>query len=273
MKKITLIRARNRWQLIYLKELWDYRELFVIFAWRDLKVRYKQTLIGAGWAIFQPLFSMFIFTFFFGNLAKIPSGGLPYSLFVLIGLVFWTYFSGILSNASNSLIENENIVKKIYFPRVILPLSKIITCFVDFVIAFVMLILVALYFNKIPNYQALIYIPLGIIIASLAASGSGLFLSAFNVKFRDVRYALPFFIQMLIFLTPVIYPLNIVRPSFKYLLALNPMTGVIESVRTVFEGGVIGWDTLGISLASSIVIFIIGLNYFRATENYFADIV
>lgn len=270
---ITIIKPKPKWHLINLKELWFYRELFVIFAWRDIKVRYKQTALGIAWAIFQPLTQTFVFTVFFGKLAKIPSGKLPYSLFVLIGLVFWGYFSGILSRASSSMVDNESIVKKIYFPRLILPLSNIVTNLIDFIISFTMLGIFAVYLGFIPNTLALLLIPLGLIIATLGASGLGLFLSAINIKYRDVRYILPFFIQMMLFLSPIIYPSSIVRPSNRLVLALNPMTGVIEAIRTTFEGGTaVNWEILGISAVSSLALFIFGLYFFKATERFFADI-
>ena len=274
MSQITIIKPKPKWMLLDIAELWRYRELFYIFVWRDIKVRYKQTLLGASWAIFQPLSSMFIFTIFFGNFAKIPSGILPYSLFVLTGLVFWTFFSGILSAASNSLITNEDLVKKVYFPREILPISTVGTNFLDFIISFSILLSVSFYFHFFPNILVFAIVPLGVIIAALGSVGLGLLLSAFNVKYRDVRYVLPFFIQMMIFLTPVIYPTSIMRPFFRYVIALNPMTGVIEAVRAVFAGSTtVNWQILGISAASSVVLFVIGLLYFRATERFFADIV
>ena len=234
---ITHIKPKSGLSNIDLAEIWRYRELFYIFAWRDIKVRYKQTILGVGWAVLQPIFSTFIFTVFFGDLVKIPSGALPYPLFVLIGLIFWGFFSGILSHASSSLIENESIVKKIYFPREILPLSTVGANLVDFAISFTLLIVVAVYFHFLPNPLLILIVLIGLIIGILGAGGMGLLLSAFNIKYRDVRYILPFFIQMLVFLTPVIYPTTIMRPSFRYLIALNPMTGVIEAARVVFAGG------------------------------------
>lgn len=269
-----VIKPKPRWKLLDFSEIWRYRELFFVFAWRDIKVRYKQTVLGAAWAVFQPLTSMFIFTVFFGNFAKIPSGELPYSLFVLIGLIFWNYFSGILSRASNSLIENEGIVKKVYFPREILPLSTIGANLVDFGISLILLFVVCLYFQILPNALVFLLIPLGLIIGTLGAGGLGLLSSAFNVKYRDVRYVLPFFIQMMIFLTPVIYPTSIMRPSLQYLIALNPMTGVIEAERIVFSGNTaIDWTTLAISGIASAILFIAGLYYFKSTERFFADLV
>lgn len=269
-----VIKPKPKWALLDFSEIWRFRELFIVFAWRDIKVRYKQTLLGAGWAILQPLFSMFIFTIFFGNLAKISSGEIPYPLFVLTGLVYWNYFAGILSRASNSLIENEGIVKKVYFPREILPLSTVGSNLIDFAISFVLLLLVSLYFHFIPNILIFLIVPLGLLIGTLGAGGLGLLLSAFNIKYRDVRYALPFFIQMMIFLTPVIYPTGIMRPAFRYLIALNPMAGVIDAARVIFSGASnINWEILAVSGGASVFLFLTGLYYFRSTERFFADLV
>lgn len=186
---------------------------------------------------------------------------------------FWNYFSGVLSRGSNSLIENEGIVKKVYFPREILPLSTVGANLLDFGISFVLLLIVSLYFHFIPNALVLLIVPLGLIIGTLGAGGLGLLLSAFNVKYRDVRYALPFFVQMMIFLTPVIYPTSIMRPAFRYLIAVNPMTGVINAARVVFSGGSnIDWGILSISAGASVLFFLIGLYYFRSTERFFADL-
>lgn len=271
---VTVIKPKPRWMLLNFSEIWEFRELLIVFAWRDIKVRYKQTILGATWAILQPLISMFIFTIFFGNFAKISSGNLPYPLFVLTGLVFWNYFSGILSRASSSLIENEGIVKKVYFPREILPLSTVGGNLIDFGISLLLLVFVSLYFHIVPNISALFIVPIGIIIGTLGAGGLGLLLASLNVKYRDVRYALPFFIQIMIFLTPVIYPTSIMRQSFRYVIALNPMTGVIDAARMVFSGGSeINILILAISGASSLLLFIVGLYYFKSTERFFADLV
>ena len=257
-----------------LKELWDYRELFYIFAWRDIKVRYKQTVLGVAWVLFQPLVSMVVFTIFFGDFAKIPSGNLPYPLFVLCGLVFWTFFSNTLSFASSSLVSNENIIKKVYFPKVILPLSTVITGSVDLFISFVLLFIVGFYFKFTPSILTLWVIPLGYVISFLTASGLGLFFSALNVKYRDVRYIIPFFIQLLIFLTPVIYPTSIVSSSSKFLFVLNPMSAVIESTRGVIGGGSsIDFLALGTATLIALIIFFFGLAFFNATEKFFADII
>ena len=255
-------------------EIWRYHELLYILAWRDIKVRYKQTALGVAWAILQPIITMIIFTIFFGKLAKIPSGELPYSLFVLCGLVFWTFFSGALTHASNSMIDNESVVKKVYFPKFILPISSIVTSSIDFVINFIILLIFAVFLGFIPSLWIFLVVPFALVLASITIAGIGLFLSSFNVKYRDVRYILPFFTQILMFLTPVIYPLSIVSPINRYIMAINPMTSVIESVRLVFSGGsFIDPLLLLISAISTGFIFFIGLIYFRRTERFFADIV
>lgn len=269
-----IIKPKQAWKLLDISEIWHYRELLYIFAWRDIKVRYKQTILGIVWVIFQPLVTMAIFTIFFGRMAKIPSGELPYSLFVLCGLVFWTFFSGSVSHASDSLVANESIIKKVYFPKVILPLSSIITSFVDFIINLVLLFIIASFFGFIPRLIGLIIFPLGIILTVITSIGLGLLLSSFNVKYRDVRYILPFFIQILLFVTPIIYPLAIVSPTNRIIMALNPMTSVIEGVRFVFSPTyMLKGELILVSFLSSIFIFILGLWYFRKTEDFFADIV
>ncbi|MCR4324882.1 MAG: ABC transporter permease [Candidatus Curtissbacteria bacterium] len=274
MKNYELtIAPKQKWHLVSLKELWRYRELFFILSWRDIKVRYKQTFLGIIWVIFQPLATTGIFTIFFGRLANIPSGNLPYELFVFIGLVFWIFFSASVTAASNSMVENVNIIKKVYFPREILPISAIITSFVDFAIAFLVVLIVTFYFGFVPSPTIFIYLPIVILIIFLTSSGIGLFLASFNVRYRDVRYILPFFIQSMLFLTPVIYPSAVVRDSFRPILAFNPMTGVIETMRIVLSGsGRVDLGVLFISSVFSLIVFVIGLTYFRVTERFFADI-
>lgn len=257
-----------------LQEMWEFKDLFYILVWRDIKVKYKQTYLGIGWVIFQPLISTVIFTVFFGNLAKIPSGHLPYSLFVLCGLVFWQFFSGSLSGASDSMVANEAIIQKVYFPKMILPLVAIVTNFFDFMINFIILFLYAAIIGYYPNWKALFILPVAFLITLITASGAGLFLSALNVKYRDVRYILPFFIQILLFLTPVIYPLAILSERNKYLMALNPMSSVIESVREMFVGGTImNTDLFLVSFLSALFIFSFGLRFFYKTQKFFADII
>lgn len=268
-----VIRPRNKWHILDFKELWHSRELFYIFSWRDIKVRYKQTVLGIVWVLLQPLLSMVIFTVFFGNFAKIPSDGLPYPVFVLLGLVFWGFFSGALSRASTAFIDNEALVKKVYFPREILPFSTVVTAFVDFLVALVLFLIVALFYQVSFNLAFFAMILLSIVITTLASAGLGLLVASINIKYRDVRYIIPYFLQLMIFVTPVIYPLSIVRPSFQFILSLNPMAGVINSLRSVLTSGSVAEPThLAVSLISSIALFIFGMLYFRKTERYFADI-
>lgn len=269
-----IIKPKSRFLLLNLPELWRFRELFYIFAWRDIKVRYKQTVLGVLWVVFQPITTMFLFTFIFSRLFTASSTKIPYALFVLCGLVFWNYFSNSLMHSSNSLLANENIIKKVYFPRIILPLSAIVTGFPDFIINLILLLGITFLFGFMPSMLSLFIIPIGILITVLTAAGLGLLFSSLKVKYRDVGYILPFFIQLLLFLCPVIYPTSILSIQHKTLLALNPLTGVVESVRTVISGSnQIDFFLLGISFTLAIILFIVGLSVFAATERFFADIV
>ncbi|KKU56763.1 hypothetical protein A3H89_05240 [Candidatus Amesbacteria bacterium RIFCSPLOWO2_02_FULL_48_11] len=268
-----VIQPRRSLFSLNLQEIWQYRELFLTLAWRDIKVRYKQTVLGVIWAVVQPVLSTVIFTVFFGRLAGIPSGQLPYSLFVLIGLVFWNFFSGSLISISNSLVENEHIIKKVYFPRIVLPLSAVVTSCVDFFINLLILFAYAFYLGYPPHTSLIIILPLAFFTTILAAAGSGLFFSALNVKYRDVRYALPYFFQLLMFLTPVIYSLNIISGRNSLIMAVNPMTSVIESVRMSFSSdGSLNPGLLIISALSVLGTLLVGLWYFNRTESQFADI-
>ncbi len=255
-------------------ELWRYRELFYIFGWRDIKVRYKQTVLGVAWAIFQPLLTMIIFTVLFGRLAKIPSDNTPYPIFVYTGLLFWTYYQTSLTNATTCLVDNESIIKKVYFPRLILPISTTITPIIDFAMALIILFFIMWYFHYTPHFLGILAIPLLLAVSILASAGLGLFMASLNVKFRDVRYALPFFIQLMIYLTPVIYPVSLVPPKLQWLIYLNPMTGVIAVARKlILDSGTIVWGYVGISVLASILLFLFGMAYFRKTERFFADLI
>lgn len=258
--------------LFNFRELWHYRELLYVFTWRDLKVRYKQTLLGMTWVLFQPMVTTAIFSIFFGKLAKLPSDNLPYPLFVYIGLAIWTFFSNALNNASMSLISYEAMIKKVYFPRIIIPLSTILTALVDFGVTMFFLCLLIIYFGVVPNWINFIFLPLILIILLMTTSGLSLFTSAFNVKYRDVRYILPFFIQIGLFVSPVIYPTSVLFDYRKWLLYINPLTGVIESSRSIIAGTTINLPLLGIATIVSLLLFLIGLLYFSRTEKYFADI-
>jgi lipopolysaccharide transport system permease protein len=256
-----------------LREIWQYKELLYFFSWRDIKVRYKQTTIGIAWAVFQPLITMVIFSIFFGKLANIPSDGVPYPVFVFIGLLFWQFFSGALSDTSNSLVSNQAIVTKVYFPRLLLPISAVVVKMVDFLIASVILVGLMIYYRFTPSAVGILLLPLLLLITFMASTGLGLFLASINVKYRDVRYVLPFFIQILMYVTPVIYPASIVG-KFSWILALNPMTGVIQSARAALLGTTpINWLLIGISFMATIVIMMFGIYTFKKAERYFADII
>ncbi len=271
--KTIVIKPKKTFSWNDFKEVWQYRELAYFFAWRDIKVRYKQTFVGVAWAIFQPFMAMVVFSVFFGGLAKMPSDGIPYPIFVYSGLLFWQFFSTALTETSNSLVGNAGIITKVYFPRLILPISGIVTKFVDFGIASLILVGLMFYYNFVPNLIIILILPLLLLITFIAAVGGGLFLASVNVKYRDVRYILPYFIQMMLFVTPVIYPASIAG-KYSWILAMNPMTGVIKASRAALFGNApINWELLGISLIAVLILLVIGVVFFKKTERHFADIV
>ena len=270
---VLVIRPKRTFSWADLKELWQNQELLYFFTWRDLKIRYKQTLVGIAWAVFQPLTTMAIFTILFGMFAKIPSDNIPYPIFVFAGLLFWQLFSASLAQTSNSLVANQNLLTKVYFPRLLLPVSSIFSNLVDFAIASVILAVLMIWYGFIPQLWGLLILPLLIIITSIFAVGLGLSLAALNVKYRDVKYALPFFIQMLMFVTPVIYSPSIFG-TYSWILAINPMTGVIKAARAALFGlQPINWGLLGLSALAACIILAIGIIYFKRTERYFADLI
>ena len=270
---VLVIKPKRAFSWADLKELWQHQELLYFFTWRDLKIRYKQTIVGVAWAIFQPLSTMLIFSVLFGTFAKIPSDNIPYPVFVFAGLLFWQLFSASLLQASNSLVSNQNLLTKVYFPRILLPISSLFSNLVDFAIASVILAGLMVWYGFIPHLWGLLILPLLLAITSIFAIGLGLFLAALNVKYRDVKYALPFFVQLLMFLTPVIYPPSILG-SYSWILAANPMTGVIKAARAALFGlQPINWGVLLFSALAAIVIFVIGLVYFKKTERFFADLI
>lgn len=273
MPEITIIKPKKVFSVNDLREIWRYRELLYFFTWRDFKVRYKQTAIGILWAIFQPFMTMVVFSLFFGGLLKVPSDGVPYPIFVYTGLLFWQFFSSALSETSSILITNQAIITKVYFPRLILPLSSVATKFVDFAIAAIILGGMMAYYGYTPQLLSIVVLPILLAITFMAAVGGGLFLAAINVKYRDVRFVLPFFIQILLFLTPVIYPASIAG-KYSWILAMNPMMGVIQNARAVLLGTTpVNWLLISISFAACLVLLIIGTIYFKKVERYFADII
>jgi lipopolysaccharide transport system permease protein len=258
------------------REMFAYRELFFYFAWRDVKVRYKQTAIGASWAILQPFIQMVVFTLFFNKVAGIGTGNdaVPYAIFSFTGLLFWNFFSGALTRASNSLVDNQSVVTKVYFPRLLLPLSSTLIGLIDFAFAFIVFIGLAFYFQIPPTIEAVLLLGPALFITFITASGIGMFLAAVNVKYRDVKQAVPFFIQVGLFITPVIYPVTAVPEQYQWLLYLNPMTGVINVMRSSFlHTAPIDWPLTMLSVASAFVMFVIGLYYFKGREKEFADII
>lgn len=268
------IRPKNKWWQLDWKEIWFFRDLFYFLSWRDVKVKYKQTVIGVLWAVLQPFVAMVVFTIFFGKFAKLPSEGVPYPIFVYSGLLFWTLFANSLSDVSGSFVGNERIITKVYFPRVILPVASIITNLVDFFIAAVVLVGMMVFYGYTPSFFGLILAPVLIAMTIFSSLGIGFLFSSLNVKYRDVRYALPFMMQLLIFITPVIYPVGIVSKRFVWILGLNPMAGIIDAARAGILGiRAIDWSLLGISFISMTVYSIIGYVYFRKVERYFADVI
>lgn len=268
----TIIKPTNKLQFLNIQEIFSYRELLFSLVKRDLQVRYRQTIIGGLWAIVQPLTTMIIFSFFFGHLANISGGGVPYPIFSYAGLLLWTYFTGAITASSASMVASSSLITKVYFPRIIIPIAATITGLVDYAVASLVLIVLMFYYQIMPTAQMLL-VPLTLLLTWFLAMGMGFWLSAINVKYRDVGYVLPFFIQLMLFVTPVIYPSSI-APNFRSVLALNPMTGIIDAHRAMILGGLpINWVALGISAVLVILIFVTGSAYFKKVERYFADII
>ena len=269
----TIIKPKKGWQLVDFKELSQYRDLFYFLVLRDIKVRYKQTVLGGLWAIIQPFFSMIVFTLFFGTLAKIPSDGIPYPVFNFSAMVAWTYFATAVTNSSNSLIRETALISKVYFPRLIAPLTPVFAGLLDFLIAFIFLIGMMLFYHIYPNIMSL-FLPLLVILMMLTASGVGMFLGALSAKYRDIPYVIPFLVQLLLFASPVVYPTSMVPEKYQLIYALNPMVGIIEGFRSALLGTVaFPTQMLMVSALVSAILFIIGLFYFKQTERYFADII
>src|SRR5215472_15909110 len=232
---VVRITPPTRWWVLPLTELWEYRELLYFYVWRELKVRYKQTVVGAAWAVLQPIMTMLVFSLFFGKLAHIPSGGLPYPVFYYSALLPWMYFSGALTNATNKVVENQYVITKVYFPRLILPFSAVLSGLVDFAVSFLMFVVIMIYY-RMHAKVAMLLLPLFLLLAVLTALGVGLWLSALNAIYRDVRYVVPFLVQFWMFASPVAYPSSLVPEKWRWLYGLNPMAGVIEGFRWALTG-------------------------------------
>lgn len=270
---LTVIRPKKGWQTLNLKELINCRELLFFLAWRDIKVRYKQTVLGVAWAIIQPFFTMVIFSLFFGRLAKIPSEGIPYPIFSYAALVPWTFFANGLNQASNSLVGSANLIKKVYFPRLAIPIASVLAGVVDFILSFIVLIGMMAYFGFFPTYNVL-WLPLFLLLALTTSLGVSLWFSALNVEFRDVRYTIPFLTQFWLFSTPIAYPSSLLSEPWKTIYGINPMVGVVDG----FRWALLGTSTppglaMIVSAAAALILLISGAFYFRRMERNFADVI
>jgi lipopolysaccharide transport system permease protein len=270
---VMRIAPSKGWVSLKLRELWEYRELLYFLTWRDIKVRYKQTVLGAAWAIIQPFFTMVVFSLFFGKLAKVPSDGMPYPIFSYAALVPWMFFAHGLNQSSNSLVSSANLIRKVYFPRLAIPLSMVFAGVVDFALAFLVLLGMMFYYGRMPTIHVL-WLPLLLLLALVTSLGAGLWLSAMNVQFRDVRYTIPFLTQFWLFATPIAYPSSLLSEPWHTLYGLNPMVGVVEGFR---------WALLGVNTApgpilcasslAALGLLVSGAYYFRRMEKIFADVV
>lgn len=270
---IIIIEPKKGWIAFDLREVWNYRELLYFLTKRDIKVRYKQTILGGLWAIIQPVFMMVVFTLFFGRMAKMPSDGIPYPIFVYAGLLPWTYFANALSASGESLVGSANLITKVYFPRLIVPTAASLAGLLDFFIAMLVLGGMMVYYQFVPTFQILLF-PFLIGLTFFCAVGVGLWLSALNVQYRDIRYVIPFLVQIWMFVSPVIYPASLVPEKYQWFLALNPMGGVISAFRSSLLGHLpIDWTLLGISVLIISIILLSGLYYFRKMEKTFADVI
>jgi lipopolysaccharide transport system permease protein len=269
---LVTIEPNKRWALSELSDLWAFRELLYFLTMRDIKVRYKQTELGVAWAIIQPLLTMLIFSLFFGRLAGVPSDNIPYPIFAYAGLLPWTFFSNAISNSGNSLVGSTNLITKVYFPRMIIPAGAVAAGLIDLAIAFVIMVLLMIYYGIAASWSLLMFLPM-VLLTTLLALGVGMWLSALNVKYRDVRFALPFLVQLWMFVSPVIYPVSFLPPKIRWLLALNPMTGIIEGYRSSLFGRPFNWSALALSTAITFALLIYASLTFRRMERSFADIV
>lgn len=271
---LVVIEPRGSWRLLDLKELWAYRELLYFLTWRDVKVRYKQTFLGVAWAVIQPLFTMVIFTLFFGRLAGLDTrtGGIPYPLFAYAGLLPWTFFSNALSSSGNSLVGSANLITKVYFPRIIVPTAAVAAGLIDFAIGFLILVPLMIYYRVSPTWN-LFMIPVLILLITILATAVGMWLSALNVKYRDIRFALPFVIQLWMFISPIIYPASMLPPRWRWLLELNPLTGIIEGFKSALFGQPFNWTSLAIATVLTLLTLVYAAFSFSRVERRFADIV
>jgi lipopolysaccharide transport system permease protein len=269
---LVVIEPGQNWGMREVRDMWSFRDLLYFLTWRDVKVRYKQTALGITWAIIQPLFTMLIFTLFFGRLANVPSDGIPYPVFAYAGLLPWTFFSNAISNSGNSLVGSANLITKVYFPRAIIPAAAVAAGLVDLAISFLVLVPLMIYYSIGVSWTLLMF-PVVVFLTALLALGVGMWLSALNVKYRDVRFALPFMVQLWMFVSPVIYPASFLPQRFRWLLWFNPMTGIIEGYRSALFGRAFNWTALGVSTVITIAVLVYSSYAFHRMEKSFADII
>jgi len=272
-KEVLIIQPTRGWRSINFAEIWRYRELFYFLTWRDIKVRYKQTVLGAAWAVIQPFFIMVVFSLFFGRLAKIPSDGIPYPIFAYAALVPWTFFANGLIQSADSLVTSANLIRKVYFPRLVLPVAAVISGVIDFLLAFFVLLGMMLFYGIMPTAN-IVWLPLLLLLALVTSLGVGIWLTAMNVQFRDVRYVVPFLVQIWLFATPIAYPSTLLSEPWRTLYGINPMAGVVEG----FRWALLGTDTapgpiILVSTLVSITLLVSGVFHFRRMEKSFADVV
>jgi lipopolysaccharide transport system permease protein len=269
-----VIERRSGWVGIDWQEIWRYRELLYFLTWRDVKVRYKQTALGAAWAIIQPFMTMIVFSLFFGRLAGLGSktGGVPYPIYVYAGLLPWTFFANSIASSGNSLVGSSNLITKVYFPRLVIPLAAVGAGLVDLAVSFTVLLAMMVFYHT-PLSWHLVFVPLFLVGTILAATGVGSFLASLTVAYRDFQYVVPFMVQIWMFITPVIYPPSIVPARWRWVLNLNPMAGLIEGFRAAFLAGPLEWAHIGVSLGIAVCLFFAGATYFRKVERRFADII
>jgi lipopolysaccharide transport system permease protein len=268
------LQATKGWISLRLGQLWEYRELLYFLTWRDIKVRYKQTFLGASWAILQPFLTMVAFSFFFGRLAQVPSDNIPYPIFSYVALIPWTFFASGVTQSANSLVGNSNLIKKVYFPRLTMPISGVLVGLPDFLLAFIVLVFMMVFYGLYPTVASILWLPLFLMLALITALGVGLWLAALNVEYRDIRYVVPFLIQFWLFVTPIAYSSTMLEGPGRILYGLNPMVGVVEGFRWALLGrGEPPGPMVAVSGVVAIVILIGGLFYFRRMEKTFADIV
>lgn len=268
---LVSIRPTAGWSWSELRSIWEYRELLFFLTWRDIRVRYRQTVVGVSWVVIQPLFTMLIFSLFFGRLVGIDSEGIPYPVFAFAGIAPWLFFSHTVNNSSNSLVGSSNLITKVYFPRLIIPGAAVVAGLVDLLVALVVMGGLMIFYGVDLSWR-LLFLPLLVLLGGLLALGAGMWMAALNVKYRDVRHALPFLLQLLMFATPIIYPTDLVPAPWSRLIYLNPMTGLIDTYRAILFDRAVNWPALGVTIGGTTILIIFGAAYFRRTEKVFADI-